>query len=142
MSVRFLLDTDVLSEPPKPKPNADVLARFRAHRHEVATASVVWHEMAFGIGRLPASRRKALLEQYLNEALGPAFPVLSYDRAAALWQATERVRLAGEGGVGPVIDSQIAAVAATNDLILVTHNIRHFRRFNGLRVEDWFVAPA
>ena len=34
-------------------------------------------------------------------------------------------------------DLQIASIAISQDLILVTHNIREFERIQGLRLEDW-----
>ena len=37
------------------------------------------------------------------------------------------------------MDTQIAAHALAQDLILVTHNTRHFERIPGLRLEDWMV---
>jgi tRNA(fMet)-specific endonuclease VapC len=37
----------------------------------------------------------------------------------------------------PFADGQIASIAATRDLTLVTANVADFERFEGLRVEDW-----
>ncbi len=67
-------------------------------------------------------------------------PILSYDAMAAEWHARERARLSHLGQPASSVDSQIAAVAAIHDLILVTRNVRHFRAFEGLRVEDWAAA--
>ena len=58
-------------------------------------------------------------------------------KAAAAWHARERARLAAEGITVPFLDGQIAAVAATNGLILVTGNVKHYACFEGLKVEDW-----
>jgi tRNA(fMet)-specific endonuclease VapC len=38
-------------------------------------------------------------------------------------------------------DSQIAAIAAVNDLVLVTRNVDDFEGFTGLRLENWFDEP-
>jgi len=64
--------------------------------------------------------------------------MLDYDRAAAEWHAFERARLAANGLTPPFSDGQIAAVAAVNNLTLVTFNTVHFNRFEGLRVESWW----
>lgn len=64
-------------------------------------------------------------------------PILPYDEAAADWHARERARLVAAGRTPPLLDGQIAAVAAVNDLVLVTSNVRDFRGFDGLRIEDW-----
>lgn len=137
MKVRYLLDTDVVSEPAKPRPNRKVIERFQAHRHEVATASPVWHELLYGCARLPASSRKQSLERYLNEVLAPTLVILPYDTAAAAWHAAERARLEARGRTPPFVDGQIAAVARVRGLTLVTHNVGDYDGFDGLVVEDW-----
>jgi len=40
---RFLLDTNILSEPTHSTPHPRVLAKLAEHRYELATAAVVWH---------------------------------------------------------------------------------------------------
>jgi len=41
-------------------------------------------------------------------------------------------------GLGGVRDAQIAAVAASRDLVLVTRNVEDFKAFNGLKIQNWF----
>ncbi|HET6611150.1 MAG TPA: hypothetical protein VFG83_04145 [Kofleriaceae bacterium] len=64
-------------------------------------------------------------------------PILTYDAIAAEWHAQERARLAKTGRSAPFVDGQIAAIAAVSGLILVTRNVKDFRRFKGLEVSDW-----
>lgn len=135
--MRYLLDTNVLSEPLLPAPNEEVLRRLRDHRDEMATTSVVWHEMLFGCYRLPSSSRRAAIEGYLNGVILPSVPILSYDARAARWHAEERARLTGIGRTPPFADGQIAAVARTNDLVVVTSNVADYAGFYDVRVEDW-----
>ncbi len=137
MTVRYLLDTDILSEPVKARPNPKVMARLRRHRDESATASPVWHELWFGCARLPASSRRQALEQYLKEALSPTLVILPYDASAAAWHAGERARLEARGRTPPFVDGQIAAVARMRGLTLVTRNVEDYEHFEGLVVEDW-----
>ena len=61
----------------------------------------------------------------------------SYDERAAIWHAEERVRLAAQGQVPPYADSQIAAIAKVNDLVLVTRNTADFEMFVNLKVQNW-----
>ena len=136
MTLRFLLDTNVLSEPLKPIPQDALLRRLEEHQDEVATAAPVWHELVYGCRRLPPSRRRAMLERYLDEALGGLI-VLTYDAAAAARHAEERVRLEASGRTAPFVDGQIAAIALVHRLVLVTHNVADFRRFAGLEIADW-----
>lgn len=65
MSIRYLVDTNILSEAIRQTPNQKVMQRLKQERHHIATASVVWHELLFGCQRLPVSRRRSQLENYL-----------------------------------------------------------------------------
>ena len=135
--MRYLLDTNVLSEPVKPTPNARVLRRWRENADRICTAAPVWSELLFGCYRLPDSKRRERFEHYVREILEPSFLVLPYDARAADWHAAERARLGSVGKTPPFSDGQIAAVARTQDLILVTRNVRDFTDFEGLTIEDW-----
>ncbi|AFZ13930.1 PilT domain-containing protein [Crinalium epipsammum PCC 9333] len=53
MTLGFLLDTNILSEPLRPIPNYKVLEKLRQYHQEIATASIVWNELLFGCHRLP-----------------------------------------------------------------------------------------
>lgn len=138
MSVRFLLDTNILSEPVKPEPDPGVLEALERFATEVATAAPVWNELLFGCYRLPPSNRRLTLESYLVEVLQPALPVLPYDEHAAAWHAKERARLGRRGKTPAFVDGQIAAVARIHGLVLVTRNRSDYSSFEGLELEDWF----
>ena len=133
---RFLLDTNILSEPLRPNPAPSVLGKLERHEDEVATASLVWHELWFGCRRLPPSRKRARLEEYLVQLEATPMPILGYDKAAAEWHAVERARLASIGRTPSFADGQIAAIAKVNDLVLVTANRADFEAFADLRIED------
>jgi tRNA(fMet)-specific endonuclease VapC len=137
VSLRFLLDTNTLSEPTRPSPNPQILSRLEEHDGELGIAAPSWHELLFGCERLPRSRRRQQLEDYLSSVVPDSFPVLPYDRAAAAWHAAERARLQAIGQTPPFLDGQIAAVAWVNDLVLVTSNGSDFAGFEGLRIVDW-----
>jgi tRNA(fMet)-specific endonuclease VapC len=137
LRLSYLLDTSIVSAAVSKVPNVEVLRRLEAHGLECAIASVVWHELVFGVGRLQPSKRKAALEVYLHEVVRTSFPILPYDERAAHWQALERVRLEGAGTPQPFVDGQIAAIAHSNDLVLVTANTKDFRHYSGLKLEDW-----
>lgn len=137
MSLKYLLDTNIVSEPLRPSPSRTVRRRLAVHEGEVAIASIVWHELRFGCARLPVSRRREAIERYLGDVVLASFPILDYDRAAAEWHARERIRLEAAGKTPPFVDGQIAAIASVNDLVLVTADKADFRGFKGLRVEGW-----
>lgn len=137
MPLRYLLDTNVLSEQMRPVPDAGVMARIDAAGHSVATAAPVWHEIQFGRLRLPSGRRRRAFDTIVD-AIAAVLVVLPYDAAAAAWHSRERARLTRLGRPPPFVDGQIAAIAAVNDLVLVTRNLPDFAGFAGIDVESWF----
>ncbi len=137
MTVAFLLDTNAISEPLRPEPNPNLLRRIHEHEDKIAIAAVVWHELLYGCWRLPESRRREVIEQYLFDVVLPSIPILPYDARAAQWHAVERARLTRLGQPPSFADGQIAAIAAVHDLTLVTANTADFTHFDGLSVENW-----
>ena len=135
--MKFLLDTNAIAEGVRPKPSEAFLRRFRANEAKLAIAAVTLHEAMFGIERMPEGKRKRELGDYLRDVVLAKMPVLPYDAAAAAWHARERARLEGIGRKVSHADGQIAAIAASNDLTLITANLRDFKPFEGLRVESW-----
>ena len=140
MSARYLLDSNILSEPLRPSPNARVLARLDAASGQLALPTIVWHELSYGAARLAHSRRREQLERYLARVILPAMALFPYDQEAAEWHAKERARLEKRGAPPTFVDGQIAAIAATRGLVLVSRNVRDFERFEGLELENWFDA--
>jgi tRNA(fMet)-specific endonuclease VapC len=136
VAARYLLDTNVLSEPLRPQPDPQVVRRLRAHENAIATAAMVAHELLFGWAKLPASRKKEAIGTYLEDLL-TELDVFPYDRDAARWHAHERSRLERLGRPVSYRDSQIAAVARVHGLILVTANVGDFSPISDLTVEDW-----
>lgn len=132
----FLLDTNVFAALTQPKPDRAVERPFNKHAGDLATASIVVHEMWFGIERLRPSRRRTELERFMTEVVS-GVKVLPYGERAARWHALERARLAALGRSTALADGQIAAVAAVHDATVVTANVAHFELFEGLRVENW-----
>ena len=137
MSLRYLLDTNVVSEHLRPRPNPRLVARIEQNEGEIAIAAPVWHELWFGCRRLPASARRAEIEAYLNNVVAVTMQILPYDTRAAEWHAIERARLTSAGKTPAFVDGQIAAVAVTNDLALVTLNAAHYKDFATLSLIDW-----
>ena len=137
MTLRYLLDTSIVSSPVSKTPDPDVVRRLDQHGHECGIAAPVWHELTYGCRRLARGRRRAALETYLRDVIRASFPILPYDEAAAAWHGHERARLEALGRPAPFVDGQIAAIAAAAGLILVTANVADYVLFRGLRVEDW-----
>jgi tRNA(fMet)-specific endonuclease VapC len=136
---RYLLDTNVLSEVTRHVPHPRVLARLSEVEGLASLAAITWYELRFGVRRLPAGHRRAALEAFVR-GLPARFPVLAYDQRAASWHAEERARLESIGQPPSFADGQIAAIAATHGLVLVTRNRPDFAGFHDVRVESWWEA--
>lgn len=137
MTLRYLLDTSIVSNPASRTPDTRLLERLDADAPECAIGAPVWHELVFGCRRLPRGQRRVALEGYLEDVVRRSFPILSYDDAAAAWHGQERARLEALGQSAPFVDGQIAAIARVHELVLVTANVKDFSRFRGLKVENW-----
>jgi tRNA(fMet)-specific endonuclease VapC len=135
--MKYLLDTNLISELIRPNPDRGVEERCRQYQQDLVTAAPVWHELQFGCYRMPLSRKREILELFLEEVISRNLPILPYDEQAARWHALERARLSLTGKPPSFVDGQIAGIAVTNGLILVTRNRNDFRFFSGLTLEDW-----
>jgi tRNA(fMet)-specific endonuclease VapC len=136
LSLRFLVDTNTLSELGRPRPDDGALMRLREASGALATSTTCWHELQYGVARLPASRRRDRLAALLHD-IESTVTILPFDKAAAEWLANERARLTRAGRSIPLVDAMIAAVAATRGLTLVTRNTGDFVSLRGLVVESW-----
>ena len=137
VTLRYLLDTNVLSEPTRLRPNPRITERLLTDQSQIATAAPAWNELLYGVYLMPPSARRARLEERLFRELAPTLPILPYDTYAARWHAAERARLERAGRRPPFVDGQIAAVAYANGLTLVTANLADYANFQGITIEDW-----
>ena len=138
MALTYLVDTNIISELEKINANGHIVSKFQQHQDEVALSSISWHELLYGYHRLPKSKRKQRVRYFIENAVQPNIPVIPFNSTAARWFAEERARLSQIGRTPPFADGQIAATAATNNLILVTRNVDGFINFDGLTIENWF----
>jgi tRNA(fMet)-specific endonuclease VapC len=137
MILKYLLDTNIISEPIRPIPNANVVNKINIHKLEIAVSTVTIHELLYGCLRLPASRKSQVLNKYIQESVS-SLPILDYDLKSAQYHAQERARLSKIGKIPAYADGQIASIAFSNNLILVTNNVDDFQYFDGLIIENWF----
>ena len=93
--------------------------------------------LLIGYEQLPDSIKKKAIEAYLNDVVAGSLPVLPYYARAASWHASERAHLTAIGKTPSFVDGQIAAIAAINDLTLVTANISDYANFKELQAENW-----
>jgi predicted nucleic acid-binding protein len=138
--MRYLLDTCVLSEFTKPKPEKRVMAWLSEQDLEALCVSAVTiGEIQRGISLLPSSNRRTTLEAWLNEQWVNQFSgrVLSLDTDTFLTWGGLMARLRQEGRTMGVFDSLIAATALQHRLTIVTRNTRDFQHAQTSLFDPW-----
>ena len=119
----FLLDTNIISELVKPKPEANVVEWIENTDESLLYLSVLTlGEIRRGIAALPQSRRRATLEAWLEKDLPARFEgrVLNIDQEVADRWGLLTAAGRNSGIVLPVIDGLLAATALEHNLTLVT----------------------
>lgn len=116
-----------------------MLSSLSVHANELAIAAITVHEIHYGLHRLPsaATARRAALSNWIANVVS-VLPVVDYTETAAKWHGQERARLEALGLTPPFVDGQIAAIAVTSGLTLVTRNLSDFKSFRDLKYESWF----
>ena len=140
MNKVYLLDTNIVSEFTKDNPNQKVLALYTARKNMCAISAVTWQELVFGLSKMPEGKRKNYLKQCF-ELYEEEFEIIPYDSFAAEICGQLSGQCAKEGKTLPYCDTQIAATAIANGMVLVTRNTADFEEATErsfLRVEDWF----
>lgn len=128
----YLLDTNICSYVINQRP-MPVLVQFLAHEQDgLAISAVTASELYFGVRKSGSPRNLLALEKFLAP-----LHVLDYGLEAAKAYGVLRAALERKGTpVGP-LDMQIAAQALAANMILVTNNVRVFKRIAGLKLENW-----
>lgn len=89
-------------------------------------------ELRFGLVKKPSTRVRAVIERFLD-----TIRVLPLDRSVERPYGELRATLERLGRPIGALDTMIAAHALALRAVLVTNNLREFRRVTGLRCEDW-----
>ena len=121
----FLLDTNIISELVKPKPEANVTEWIENTDESLLYLSVLTlGEIRRGIAALPQSRRRATLEAWLDKDLRARFEgrILVIDQEVADRWGLLTSAARNSGIVLPVIDGLLAATALEHNLTLVTRD--------------------
>jgi predicted nucleic acid-binding protein len=136
----FLLDTNVISEWVKPRPNAGVVAWLAGADEERIFLSVITvAELRYGIERMAAGNRRRRLEAWVGNELPLRFEgrLLSIDSAIADTWGKVMARRDAAGRPMSVTDAFIAATAEAHGLTLVTRNVADFEATLKVIVNPW-----
>jgi tRNA(fMet)-specific endonuclease VapC len=133
--VKYLLDTNILSDLVRRMPSPALLQRVAlVPAGEQATSSITIGELHYGARRLVTGAE--LLISRIDTLLAGA-TILPFDADAARFYGEIRADLERAGTPIGDADMRIAAVARVHDLTVITANVRHFARVDGLPVENW-----
>jgi tRNA(fMet)-specific endonuclease VapC len=133
--MKYVLDTNTVSALMKGEP-ATVEQLLAVHRDDIAIPQPVIAEIAYGIERLPRSKRR--------QSLQGRFDLICSELARAAWTDTVSERfghvkaaLERRGQRIEDFDAAIAAHALAEDATLVTANLADMKRVPGLKTADW-----
>lgn len=136
--MRYLIDTNVLSELAKDKPDAKVLDWFSSHSQDsLLICTITVGEIAYGIEKKGDSKAKEGLEDWFESVLLDWFKgsIVALDTQVMLTWG----KLRASGRTLPILDSQIAATALVSNAVLVTRNTKDFEDIKGLKLVNPFI---
>lgn len=129
--MRYLLDTNILSNFTKPAPSESLVAWMAEQSDDdLFIASLTIAELRRGVLEKPAGKRRDQLDAWFSGPQGPqalfAGRILPFDERAGLAWAELMAEGKAAGRPRSGLDTIIAAIATTNDCVVVTDNERDF----------------
>jgi toxin FitB len=136
----ILLDTNVVSEPLRPAPDARVTAWMDAQALETLFLSAITvAELRAGLALLPAGRRRSGLQESLETRVLPLFAgrVLPFDLGCTQAYARLTARARASGLAISSADGYIAAIALANGLTVATRDTGPFEAADAAVINPW-----
>jgi predicted nucleic acid-binding protein len=130
--VRYLLDTNVVSEWVKPLPDAHVVRWLHeVDEDELSLSAVTMAELRYGVERLKSGRRRTELGEWLAGDLAERFAgrILAVEEKIAESWSRIMARSEAQGKRLGIVDGFLAATAEAHELVLVTRDVRAFKGF-------------
>lgn len=128
--MKYLLDSNVLSEPTKKRPDSKVLQWLAGHRFDCAVSILALGEVERGIMKLPAGNRRHRLMSWFNnmaDEMEQEGRVISMDsRLMSFWGPVYNREEKLTKRKPPFVDTVMAAMAEMHGLVMVTRNVRDF----------------
>ena len=135
--MRYLLDTNVLSEVIRKDPNRGLMQRLdKVAPRDAVTSVVCVSELRHGAARVAHGAR--LWERITREILSRV-EILPLGEAEAVRAGDLLAKLEAQGEPIGVEDVWIGATALEHRLTVVTRNLKHFRRIPSLVSESWWI---
>ena len=125
----YLLDTNVISETARPRPNERVVEWIRSLT-SLSLPAIAVYELAAGIRRLPPGKRRTFLDGWFADLLEPGCEVLALDRDGALASADIEMAAREKRRAVEHRDLLILGIARSRSFGIATRNVSHFRGLN------------
>jgi predicted nucleic acid-binding protein len=139
-TVRYLLDTNVVSEWTKPNPDPRVVAWLESvDEDRVGLSVATLAEVRRGIERLAGGPKRRRLEEWLTHDLRERFEgrIFGVDADAADAWGRASARALAAGRASGEVDALIAGIADVNGLIVVTRDVDDFTPFGVETLNPW-----
>lgn len=141
----IILDTNVVSEPLKPRPAPEVLDWI--DRQADATLYLTapgLSEVLAGVALLPAGRKRTVLQEGFDEFIQQRIgtPVLPFDVEAAVAYAALVAKARAGGHALPILDGQIAAIALVHGFAVATRDAAPFHHAGVPVIDPWRAEAA
>jgi len=136
----ILLDTNVVSEPLRQFPDAQVVAWIDAQPLDTLFLSAITvAEMRAGVALLPATKRRAGLQQNLEKRVLPLFAgrVLPFDMGCTQAYAELMAKARASGLAVATVDGYNAAIAVVNGLTVATRDTGPFVAASVTVINPW-----
>ena len=131
----FIFDTDVYTNVIRKVPSETLINRLKkVPRRDQFTTTITIGEVYYGI--MKVSDKTKLLKLF-EDVLLPRATILSFDFSAAKKYGEIRSLLEKQGTPLAHADLQIASIALSMNMTLITGNLKHFQRIPELAVENW-----
>ena len=133
----FIFDTDIYTNVMRKIPSEKLLNRLKkVPRRDQFTTTITIAEVYYGL--MKASNRTRLLKLF-EDVLLPRATILPFDFSAAKKYGDIRSFLERQETPLAHADLQIASIALSMNMILITGNLKHFQRVPQLAVENWLI---
>jgi tRNA(fMet)-specific endonuclease VapC len=133
--IMYLLDTNILSELIKKRPNPNFIARLRTEELKtLCTSSICVFELR--LGSALRDDFHIFWQRIMNEFLS-GISILQFGEDEALLAGDILAQLQKAGQKIGIEDIFIAATAMANRCTLVTANTKHYSRITNLKIENW-----
>jgi tRNA(fMet)-specific endonuclease VapC len=130
--LKYLLDTNIVIYVLKRRPK-EVLPLFNANASRMAISSITLSELFYGAEKsLNRDKNLEAVEEFVSH-----LDVLPYDAKASQHYGQIKATLEKKGQIIGENDIHIAAHATSHGLILVSNNVREFKRVSNLVLENW-----